>query len=200
MKKALFGLLLIAGWLAGFPAHATTYAYNVDYSFTSTPGEVTGLITTTCDSCVLTSSNVPSWSFTASDGTSGSSLNPTAGINASGKHSRGDADGNLHRRQRHGGRVLRVLQRHIEQRIGLLQHSGTQCLQHRSWDRDSGLARQLGGEFVSGRDLFDRRRGYFSCSFHRDCVARRRAGAGGLDDDDPWLCRLRLCRPSPSAA
>ena len=84
MKKALFGLLLIASWLAGFPAHATTYAYSVDYGFTSTPGQVTGLITTTCDSCVLTSSNVPSWSFTASDGTSGSSLNPTAGINASG--------------------------------------------------------------------------------------------------------------------
>jgi hypothetical protein len=84
MKKALLSLLLIAGWLVCFPAYATTYTYNVDYSFTTTPGEVTGLITTSCDSCVLTASDVLSWSFTASDGTSGSSSNPSAGINASG--------------------------------------------------------------------------------------------------------------------
>ncbi len=84
MKKALSGLLLIAAWLACLPAHATTYTYNVDYSFTTSPGEVAGSITTSCDSCVLTSSNVLSWSFTASDGASGSSSGPTAGINASG--------------------------------------------------------------------------------------------------------------------
>jgi hypothetical protein len=84
MKKALFGLLLIAGWLVCFPAYATTYTYNVDYSFTTTPGQVTGSIVLSCDSCVLTASNVLSWSFTASDGTSGSSSGPTTGINASG--------------------------------------------------------------------------------------------------------------------
>ena len=84
MKNALFGLLLIMAWLAGFPASATTYTYDVDYSFTTVPGEVTGFITTSCDNCVLTASNVPSWSFTANDGTSGSSSNPGSGINASG--------------------------------------------------------------------------------------------------------------------
>ena len=84
MRKALFGLSLIIGWLACLPAYATTYTYDVDYSFTSTPGQVTGFITTSCDSCVLTASNVLSWSFTAGDGTSGSSSDPTAGINASG--------------------------------------------------------------------------------------------------------------------
>ena len=84
MKNALFGLLLITAWLAGFPANATTYTYDLDYSFTTVPGEVTGFITTSCDNCVLTANNVPSWSFTASDGTSGSSSNPGAGINASG--------------------------------------------------------------------------------------------------------------------
>jgi hypothetical protein len=84
MKNALFGLLLITAWLAGFPASATTYTYDLDYSFTTVPGEVTGFITTSCDNCVLTASKVPSWSFTASDGTSGSSSNPGSGINASG--------------------------------------------------------------------------------------------------------------------
>lgn len=69
MKKALLSLLLIAGWLVCFPAYATTYTYNVDYSFTTTPGQVTGSIVLSCDSCVLTASNVLSWSFTASDGT-----------------------------------------------------------------------------------------------------------------------------------
>jgi hypothetical protein len=84
MKNALSGLLLIAAWLAWLPAYAATYTYNVDYSFTTTPGGVAGSITTSCDSCVLTSTNVLSWSFTASDGTSGSSSGSTAGINASG--------------------------------------------------------------------------------------------------------------------
>ena len=84
MKKALLGLLLIAAWLASLPAYATTYTYDVDYSFTTTLGEVTGFITTSCDSCILTASDVLSWSFTASDGTSDSSSNPTSGINASG--------------------------------------------------------------------------------------------------------------------
>jgi hypothetical protein len=84
MKKALLGLLLIAAWLASFPTRATTFTYDIDYSFTTAPGKVTGFITTSCDSCVLTASNVPSWSFTASDGMSGSSSGPTAGINASG--------------------------------------------------------------------------------------------------------------------
>jgi hypothetical protein len=84
MKRTLFGLLLIMAWLAGFPASATTYTYDVDYSFTTVPGEVTRFITTSCDNCVLTASNVPSWSFTANDGTSGSSSNPGSGINASG--------------------------------------------------------------------------------------------------------------------
>src|SRR5271170_4179369 len=87
MKKALLGLLLIMGWLAGFPASAATYTYDVDYSFGLIPadGEITGFITTSCDdNCVLTASNVLSWSFTASDGMSDSSSNPGSGINASG--------------------------------------------------------------------------------------------------------------------
>jgi hypothetical protein len=84
MKKALLSLLLIAGWLACLPAYATTYSYNVDYTFTTTPGQVTGSIVSSCDSCILTASDILSWSFTASDGTSGSSSGPTAGINASG--------------------------------------------------------------------------------------------------------------------
>jgi hypothetical protein len=84
MQKALLSLLLIASWFAGIPAYATTYTYEVDYAFTTTSGQVTGSIVTSCDSCVLTASNVLSWSFTASDGASGNSSGPTAGINASG--------------------------------------------------------------------------------------------------------------------
>ncbi len=86
MKKAFLGLLLVVAWLGSFPAYATTYTYDVDYSFGLIPadGEITGFITTSCDSCVLTASDVLSWSFTASDGTSGSSSNPGSGINASG--------------------------------------------------------------------------------------------------------------------
>ncbi len=86
MKKAFLGLLLVVAWLGSFPAYATTYTYDVDYSFGLIPadGEITGFITTSCDSCVLTASDVLSWSFTASDGTSDSSSNPTSGINASG--------------------------------------------------------------------------------------------------------------------
>jgi hypothetical protein len=84
MKKLFLALMLLVAWLASFPAYATTYTYDVNYSFTTTPGEVTGFITTSCDSCVLTASDVLSWSFTAGDGTSGSSSGPTSGINASG--------------------------------------------------------------------------------------------------------------------
>ena len=82
MRKTLFGLLLIMAWLAGFPASATTYTYDVDYSFISVQGQVTGSITTSCDSCDLDASNILSWSFTASDGTRGSSSNPGSGISA----------------------------------------------------------------------------------------------------------------------
>jgi hypothetical protein len=80
MKWALLGLLLIVAWLPGFPAYSATYTYRVDYKFISVKGEVTGFITTSCDSCDLDASNILSWSFTASDGTSGSSSNPTSGI------------------------------------------------------------------------------------------------------------------------
>ena len=59
MKKALLSLLLIAGWFACFPAYATTYTYNVDYSFTTTPGQVTGSIVSSCDSCVLDGEQCP---------------------------------------------------------------------------------------------------------------------------------------------
>ncbi len=84
MKKALLGLMLIAAWLTPFPAGATAYTYDVDYTFavttTGKTGSITGLITTNCDSCDLDSSNILSWSFKASDGTSGSSSNPGSGI------------------------------------------------------------------------------------------------------------------------
>jgi hypothetical protein len=80
MKWALLGLLLIVAWLPGFPAYSATYTYRVDYSFTSVKGEVTGFITTSCDSCDLDASNILSWSFTASDGASGSSSEPGSGI------------------------------------------------------------------------------------------------------------------------
>ncbi|MGA8585339.1 MAG: hypothetical protein WB715_16170 [Roseiarcus sp.] len=80
MKKAFLGLLLVVAWLASFPACATTYTYDVDYSFTAVSGQVTGFITTSCDSCDLDATNILSWSFTASDGTSGSSSNPGSGI------------------------------------------------------------------------------------------------------------------------
>ena len=160
MKKALLSLLLIAGWLACFPAYATTYTYNVDYSFTTTPGQVTGSIVSSCDSCVLTASNVLSWSFTASDGTSGSSSGPTAGINASGTHSPSDANGNLDGYEPDHRRIFRILQRHIEQRIGLLQHSGAECRQcfPLSATTVSDLAYQLGGEFVCGGNFLDGQR------------------------------------------
>ena len=80
MKKAFLGLMLVVASLAGPPAYATTYTYLVNYSFTSVEGEVTGFIATSCDSCGLDASDMLSWSFTASDGTSGSSSNPTSGI------------------------------------------------------------------------------------------------------------------------
>jgi hypothetical protein len=89
MKKALLGLMVAAACLAWLPAYATTYTYDVDYTFavttTNKTGSITGFITTSCDdNCILTASNVLSWSFMASDGTSDSSSNPGSGINASG--------------------------------------------------------------------------------------------------------------------
>ena len=88
MKKAFLGLMLIAAWLACLPACATSYTYDVDYSFsyssTNVPGKITGFITTSCNSCILTATNVLSWSFTANDGTSESSTGQNAGISASG--------------------------------------------------------------------------------------------------------------------
>lgn len=84
MKKAFLGLMLVVACLAGLPAHAATYTYDVDYTFavttTNKTGSITGFITTNCNSCNLDASNILSWSFTASDGTSGSSSNPTSGI------------------------------------------------------------------------------------------------------------------------
>jgi hypothetical protein len=53
MKKAFLTLTLLAAWLASLPAYATTYTYDVNYSFTTTPGSVAGFITTSCDNCVL---------------------------------------------------------------------------------------------------------------------------------------------------
>jgi len=84
MKKPFLALVLLAAWLASFPAFATTYTYNVSYSFTSVTGSITGFITTNCDSCILSASNILSWSFTASDGTSERSTGHNAGISASG--------------------------------------------------------------------------------------------------------------------
>jgi hypothetical protein len=84
MKKPFLGLLLLAAWLTSFAANATTYTYDVDYNFTTTGGDVIGFITTSCDNCILTASNILSWSFTASDGTSGSSSNPGSGVVADG--------------------------------------------------------------------------------------------------------------------
>ena len=203
MKKALLSLLLIAGWFACIPAYATTYTYNVDYSFTTTPGQVTGSIVSSCNSCVLTASNVLSWSFTASDGTSGSSSDPTAGINASGTHSPSDANGNLDGCEPDHRWIFRVLQRHIEQRIGLLQHGGAERRQYfpLSATTLSDLAYQLGGEFVSGGNFLDGQRASgWSLSFHRDCLTGRRAGTADLGDDDRRFCGLRLRRPSRAAA
>ena len=86
MKRPFLSLLLLAAWLASFPAYATTYTYSVYYTFdynlgpSAGKGVITGSITTNCDSCDLDASNILSWSFTASDGTSGSSSNPTSGI------------------------------------------------------------------------------------------------------------------------
>ena len=80
MKRLFLAPMLLAGWLASPPAYATTYTYDVNYSFTSIPGTMTGVITTSCDNCELDSSNILSWSFKASDGTSGSSSDPGSGI------------------------------------------------------------------------------------------------------------------------
>ena len=82
MNKALLGLLLVMGWLACFPANATTYNY--DFSFAIGTGDVTGSIALSCNSCDLTSSDVLSWSFTATDGVKASSSDPGAAISYSG--------------------------------------------------------------------------------------------------------------------
>src|SRR5271169_3739676 len=82
MKNAFLGLMLIGAWLVWFPASAATYNYN--FSFAIGTGDVTGSIALSCDLCVLTSSDVLSWSFTASDGASASSSDPGAGISSSG--------------------------------------------------------------------------------------------------------------------
>jgi hypothetical protein len=145
MKKALLTLLLIAGWLACFPVYA--YTYNVDYSFTTTPGQVTGSIVASCDSCVLTANDVLSCSFTASDGTSCSSSGPTAGINASGD---------------------------------ILEATPTGIF--------TVANATVGGYFAFCSDV---------SNGGADCF---RAGTAGLGEDDRWLCRLRLRRPSQTAA
>jgi hypothetical protein len=131
MKWALLGLLLIVAWLPGFPAYSATYTYRVDYSFTSVKGEVTGFITTSCDSCDLDASNILSWSFTASDGASGSSSEPGSGISTTDFMLEATPTGNRHRRQRRGRSVYPVLQRHSGRRSELLHDGGAGCLQSR---------------------------------------------------------------------
>ena len=50
MKKAFLGLMLVVACLAGLPAYAATYTYDVDYTFavttTNKTGSITGFITT----------------------------------------------------------------------------------------------------------------------------------------------------------
>jgi hypothetical protein len=62
MKVTLLGIVAILSPLLGLsPANAATYTYAVDYMIG--PATVTGSITTTCDSCVMTISDVTAWSF-----------------------------------------------------------------------------------------------------------------------------------------
>ena len=54
MKKAFLGLMLVVAWLAWLPAYATTYTYDVDYTFLQRRtfrAQITGFITTSCDLC-----------------------------------------------------------------------------------------------------------------------------------------------------
>ena len=68
MNRKLFGLVAIMAPLLGtYPAAASTFVYNVDYTIPdgSTPETVTGSITTNCDSnCAITSTSVTAFSLT----------------------------------------------------------------------------------------------------------------------------------------
>jgi hypothetical protein len=76
MKTKLFGLIAAVAFCSPWPAMASQYFYDVNFDINSTL--VSGTITTTCDSCDLTASNVSSWSFSANGGLSISSTEPSA--------------------------------------------------------------------------------------------------------------------------
>ena len=197
MKKAFLGLLLVVAWLGSFPAYATTYTYDVDYSFGLIPadGEITGFITTSCDNCILTASNVLSWSFTASDGTSDSSSNPGSGINASGNILQATPTGIY--------TVTNATLGGFFAFCSAIANNGSDCFStaglnvndvkpdqaaaiwHIAWEED----------LLSGRDVLDKRPRRTDISFYRDCFACRPRTVS-LGDDDHRLCRFGLRRPS----
>jgi hypothetical protein len=75
-SKYLASFVLLA--LTAGVANATTYTYDVKFGPPS--ALVTGVITTNCDSCTLssnTSSNVTGWSFTGSSGTATLTISST---------------------------------------------------------------------------------------------------------------------------
>jgi hypothetical protein len=62
MNVKVLGLVaLLSALLVWSPANAATYTYSVDYLIG--PDTVTGSITTTCNSCTLTGTDVTAWSF-----------------------------------------------------------------------------------------------------------------------------------------
>ena len=204
MKKALLSLLLIAGWLACFPAYATTYTYNVDYSFTTTPGQVTGLITTSCDflrshgeQCPLVVIHRERWherQFVRPDrrdNVPGLMLQATpTGISTVANQTTGGFFAFCSDISNNGSDCFNTAGLNVDN----IFHSPPQPfpISHISWEENSS-AQGIFATVLTPED------GVFSF-FHRDCLAGRRAGTAGLGHDDRWLCRLRLRRPSRPAA
>ncbi len=85
MKSKLSAALAAAGCaLVSFAPTANANTYTYDLSFVVAPVTITGEITTNCDNCGLTNSNILSWAFNSSSGPSVTSATPGANISFGG--------------------------------------------------------------------------------------------------------------------
>lgn len=199
MKKAFLGLMLVVACLAGLPAYAATYTYDVDYTFavttTNKTGSITGFITTSCDdNCILTASNVLSWSFTASDGTSDSSSNPGSGINASGNILQATPTG-----------IYTVTNATLGGFFAFcsdIANNGSDCFSTAGLNVNDMKPAQAPAiwhiaweEISSAEGIFSTNGQGGQISIYRDCFGRR-PGTVNLGDDARRLCRFGLRRAS----
>ena len=85
MKSKLSAALAAVGCaLVSFASTANASTYTYDLSFNVLSVTITGEITTNCDNCGLTNSNILSWAVSASTGNSATSATPGASMSFGG--------------------------------------------------------------------------------------------------------------------